>query len=508
MAVSDALARTLLAAAGTYTLYLIGLVIYRLYFHPLAKFPGPKYAAISHWHEVYYDVILQGQFTFQVQEMHKQYGPIVRVVPDELHIQDSDFYETLYTKAGRVDKYEWMAGRFGDHNSAFATASDELHRIRRGALNPLFSRQRILDLQDVIQGKIDILVDRVREFQAEEKVMPINRAFSALTEEVILEYCFNLSYDALREPEFEKSLHDPIMAANQFSNVSLQFPWIPKILFNLPQSITVKMQPEYALFFRMQGDFRKQIDDMKSGKMKDVLEKSSHRTVFQELIEGNLPPSEKNSLRLMGEASVVVAAGVVTTGWALATAAFHIINDRPIYQKLRAELEAAIPNPDEKPSWTELEKLPYLAGCVREAVRMSYGVTAREPRLLSKPLEYKGWIIPPRTPVSMTNVDVCDDEVIFPNPRTFRPERWIGNPKAPNGHSLERYYIGFGKGTRSCLGINLAQAELHMTLAALFRNFDFELYQTDISDLELAHDFFAPSPRLDSKGVRIKVKPA
>lgn len=187
--------------------------------------------------------------------------------------------------------------------------------------------------------------------------------------------------------------------------------------------------------------------------MKDILEKSTHRTVFQELIEGNLPPSEKESLRLQGEASVVVAAGVVTTGWTLATAAFHIINNPLIFQKLRAELEAAIPNPNAKPSWAELEKLPYLAGCVREAVRLSYGVTAREPRLLSKPLEYKGWIIPPRTPVSMTNVDVCDDEAIFPKPRTFQPERWIGSQKAPNGQSLERYYVGFGKGTRSCLGI-------------------------------------------------------
>jgi cytochrome P450 len=187
--------------------------------------------------------------------------------------------------------------------------------------------------------------------------------------------------------------------------------------------------------------------------MKDVLEKSTHRTVFQELIEGNLPPAEKNSLRLQGEASVVVAAGVVTTGWALSTAAFHIINNPSVFQTLRAELEAAIPDPDVKPRWTELEKLPYLAGCVRECVRMSYGVTAREPRLLSKPLEYKGWVIPARTPVSMTNVDVCDDETIFPDPRVFRPERWIGSPKAPNGQSLERYYVGFGKGTRSCLGI-------------------------------------------------------
>lgn len=59
---------------GAYVLYLVGLVIYRLYFHPLAKFPGPKYAAISRWHEFYYEVVKQGQFTFKVQELHKQYG--------------------------------------------------------------------------------------------------------------------------------------------------------------------------------------------------------------------------------------------------------------------------------------------------------------------------------------------------------------------------------------------------------------------------------------------------
>ena len=45
-----------------------------------------------------------------------------------------------------------------------------------------------------------------------------------------------------------------------------------------------------------------------------------------------------------------------------------------------------------------------------------------------------------------------------------------------------------------------------MTLAAVFRNFEFDLYETDLSDVELAHDFFLPSPRLDSKGVRVEVK--
>jgi hypothetical protein len=74
MAVADGLVNSIFAAAGAYLLSLLGLVVYRLYFHPLAKFPGPKYAAISHWHEAYYDVVLKGQFTFKVQELHRQYG--------------------------------------------------------------------------------------------------------------------------------------------------------------------------------------------------------------------------------------------------------------------------------------------------------------------------------------------------------------------------------------------------------------------------------------------------
>ena len=54
--------------------YTVCLVVYRLYLHPLAKFPGPKLAAVSKWYEFYYDVVCKGQFTFQTQALHKQYG--------------------------------------------------------------------------------------------------------------------------------------------------------------------------------------------------------------------------------------------------------------------------------------------------------------------------------------------------------------------------------------------------------------------------------------------------
>jgi len=45
------------------------------------------------------------------------------------------------------------------------------------------------------------------------------------------------------------------------------------------------------------------------------------------------------------------------------------------------------------------------------------------------------------------------DEAIFPDSNSFKPERWLNNPKTADGSSLEKYYVGFGKGTRSCLGI-------------------------------------------------------
>jgi hypothetical protein len=61
-------------AVLSYATYLVGLVIYRLYFSPIAKFPGPKLAAVTSWYEFYHDAIRHGQYTFEIAEMHKKYG--------------------------------------------------------------------------------------------------------------------------------------------------------------------------------------------------------------------------------------------------------------------------------------------------------------------------------------------------------------------------------------------------------------------------------------------------
>ena len=56
------------------SLWVIGKVVYRLYFHPLARFPGPKLAASTVFFEFYHDGIRGGQYTFEIANMHEKYG--------------------------------------------------------------------------------------------------------------------------------------------------------------------------------------------------------------------------------------------------------------------------------------------------------------------------------------------------------------------------------------------------------------------------------------------------
>jgi hypothetical protein len=51
-------------------------VLYRLYFHPLAKVPGPRLAAATWLYEIYFDLFLGGKFDFEIGRLHEIYGTL------------------------------------------------------------------------------------------------------------------------------------------------------------------------------------------------------------------------------------------------------------------------------------------------------------------------------------------------------------------------------------------------------------------------------------------------
>ena len=54
--------------------------------------------------------------------------------------------------------------------------------------------------------------------------------------------------------------------------------------------------------------------------------------------------------------------------------------------------------------------------------------------------------------------------------------------------------------------ISLAMAELYITIATVFSQFEFELFETDVSAVEMEHAYLVPYPKWESKGVRVMVK--
>lgn len=189
---------------------------------------------------------------------------------------------------------------------------------------------------------------------------------------------------------------------------------------------------------------------------------TNHPTIFDEVLRSKLPASEKTVRRLGSEAQQMIGAGVETVAWALTTSVFYIVASPACLAKLRAELISAIPDPAVLPSSTALEKLPYLAACVKEGIRLSTGVSVRLPRVSpAREITYRDergriWTIPRGTPVSMTTLDVLRDEDVFGgDANKFVPERWLGTPPRTKktGESLSRYFVPFGKGPRMCIGI-------------------------------------------------------
>ena len=126
---------------GPYLLYWIIKVIYRLYFHPLAKFPGPKLAGATYLYELYYDLYPHKlRYLWQIEKLHQRYGPIVRINPAHLHINDPDFLDDIYTSGKKHkrnrDAWFYRSEKNGPLGwSLFQTVEHDVHRMRRATLS-------------------------------------------------------------------------------------------------------------------------------------------------------------------------------------------------------------------------------------------------------------------------------------------------------------------------------------------------------------------------------------
>ncbi|KIW07999.1 uncharacterized protein PV09_00945 [Verruconis gallopava] len=490
------------AVAGIYAVYSVAKAIYRVTLHPLARFPGPLLAALTYKYEWYYDGFKDGQYTAVIAQMHEKYGPVVRINPEELHCNDPAFIDTIYVSGNkRRHKSQYFLRAYGPTSAlgGFATADHDHHRLRRGAVNRFFSKASITNLNPTIHDLTQRLCNKLLERSPEP--FDITNAYSCFTTDVVTFYCFGQKKGFLDQDDFVPNLRNAIIGGCKMLPTVRQWPTI----FGLVQSV-----PEFVPLYQIiTEDIRKIKDAYEEGREKAIMEQ---RSIFIDILESDLPPSEKTVIRLGTEATTMISAGTETTAWTLTVLTVYLKSQPEILAKLTDELNRAVEDPKNLPS----------CAVILEGIRLSYGVATRLARIApDEVLVYEGtfknpksstethikYSIPRGTPIGMSSALMNVHPDIFPEPHEFKPERWL-NADGTRRKNLEGYLLSFSKGSRQCLGMNLAYCELYIALSALvLRVFPhLKLYETSVADVEFHHDCFVAGVRPESKGVRVVIE--
>lgn len=180
-------------------------------------------------------------------------GPIVRINPYELHIDDPDYYDEVYTGPTKPrDKWAWSAAMFGNSSSHFGSVPHNEHRMRRAPLNPYFSKRSVAKLEPMIKSVVEKLCARLRGFQQSKEPVNLRHAFAALTMDVVTDYAFAKSTNCLDQPDFAPMWPEAVDSVSEQSHLNKQFPWLLPMMRLIPLWLVARLNPHIMRLIQLQ----------------------------------------------------------------------------------------------------------------------------------------------------------------------------------------------------------------------------------------------------------------
>ncbi|XP_060786560.1 sterol 26-hydroxylase, mitochondrial-like [Neoarius graeffei] len=171
-----------------------------------------------------------------------------------------------------------------------------------------------------------------------------------------------------------------------------------------------------------------------------------------------------------GSIAELLLGGVDTTSNTMMWVLYLLSQDPKAQDTLYQEVKSIISG-DKIPTAEDINSMPYLKAVIKETLRM-YPVVPTNTRLLSENVIIGGHFFPKKTSFEVHHYAISHDETIFPEPRVFKPERWLRDERErprPFGS------IPFGFGVRGCVGKRIAELEMHLALARIIKRFEIKL---------------------------------
>ncbi|KAK5938464.1 hypothetical protein PMZ80_009435 [Knufia obscura] len=384
----------------------------------------------------------------------------------------SDYYKTIDAPAGAY--------------STHSEISRKKHAFRRRVLDQAFSEASLRSAEEFVIKNVDALCDVLSDSNPWSRPRKMDDYATYFAYDVMGDLVFGKPFDCMTSAE-HRYVPKLITASSEFlyiiANLPLQFIVRPIIccepLMHWLGGQAARDEFHFVAYA--------------AACMKERIAKEDEKVVRKDMMHYILNAKDPVTSRpfsqreLEAETSLLIAAGADTTSSSLAAGFFYLTlpSSEPILQYLQQQLRKEFSDVASI-TWSVVKSHTYLRAVVDEILRFSPAVPSELPRtILQKPgLEIAGEFIPAGTTVGCSAYVLHHDEEAYPEPYTFRPERWI--PQDAETHLAEptslqdpgqitkarEAFCAFSLGSRGCVGKQLAYMELCLVLARVLWTFD------------------------------------
>ncbi|XP_035825683.1 cytochrome P450 10, partial [Aplysia californica] len=179
-------------------------------------------------------------------------------------------------------------------------------------------------------------------------------------------------------------------------------------------------------------------------------------------------------VRLYWVFAVIIYTSTATT-WCLYLLAKH----PEVQERLLSEINAAADKNGDVAA-DVLCRLPLVKGVVKETLRM-YPITYSTSRNMTEDTEIGGYNVPAGTHVQANLYGMYHDPALFPEPESFRPERWLRENSGDMDPTVKAMSnLVWGHGARMCIGRRVAEQEMHITLSKIVQKFKLSYEHDDV----------------------------
>ncbi|KAI4700785.1 hypothetical protein J4E81_003749 [Alternaria sp. BMP 2799] len=457
---------------GLLVLRFIARAIYRIYFHPLRHFPGPKLYAAT---RIPYNIaIWNGTRDKLFQDLHQKYGHVVRVNHDELSFTDPNSWKDIYGHgskgtAGHVPQKAWMRyGTTPNRELSLIIAPDPDHSRQRKIFTPAFSDRALKQQEPLFVKYVDKLVSSMKNTIEKNPTAKFDmvRMYNFTTFDIMGDLTFGEPLHMLDNAEYDpwvRIIFASLKMGSHFT-VMMSYPWLWRAFKRyVPESVN-----------------RKRMDHFNHSvtRVTKRLEKGrdSEGVDLWDLVLGQKEGRGLTRGEMDANASLFMIAGTETTATLVSGLTYLLLRNPDCMAKLNHEIRSAFAS-DADMTMEQLAALPYLSACIKEAFRIYPPVPLGLPRLTPQDgSTVVGQYVPPGTIIMIPQHAMYLSDKNFKRPMEFLPQRWMGDPEF---ESDERQCVQpFSIGSRDCVGKNklsMAYHEIRLLASKVYYNFDIEL---------------------------------